>query len=504
MEAATRQAFGTLRAQALESDKNLLSIRESARLFSEEMGLHMPRAVSSAVAKIIPDINLLGGALLGVYAAKELYTGIEKFTDWVRESFVQQTEDVKAFAEAASNAYKTAGTSAEEAFTKFKTSAAGQYEKADVDARVNNLLKIVDAYHELRDKAGDDVRVLGSIDAQAIQVIAAAAKQGITSVEEAEKRLNEAGQLQLEVRRRLEEVRAKEEKEAPKQHTEHVRMSSEAQRWAIEMIRAGQEAGRVAIQLRKDQDEAGASAIRAANAELKFALSLEQLGIVGQLDLSNLRQLAPAIEYQNVAIQKASAVKRAYITVSEQFSAAMHKEKDAISQDYAGAVAGITEGFAALIGGTKAVAYVKGTYDAALAAEYLAQFIASWGTDVAAGLAAAQYGIAAAEMFKAAGRGSGGGAGGSGGGHGGQPSARASNYGGGGAGSETGPSSGSGRGGGSGPGAAIHINNYGPVVTDANSQQQLWDMWSQQAKNGALWTSASTAMIQGPTTTGRG
>jgi hypothetical protein len=43
-------------------------------------------------------------------------------------------------------------------------------------------------------------------------------------------------------------------------------------------------------------------------------------------------------------------------------------------------------------------------FDAAMAIEEGAKFIASWGTDVAAGEAAVQYGIASAEMFQVAGK----------------------------------------------------------------------------------------------------
>src|SRR5208282_2914318 len=57
-----------------ETDKNLLSNRESARLLSEELGIHMPRAVTSAIAEIMPAIGGMGTAMLGVFAVKEIYT----------------------------------------------------------------------------------------------------------------------------------------------------------------------------------------------------------------------------------------------------------------------------------------------------------------------------------------------------------------------------------------------------------------------------------------------
>lgn len=70
--------------------------------------------------------------------------------------------------------------------------------------------------------------------------------------------------------------------------------------------------------------------------------------------------------------------------------------------------AGITEQFASTILGTKAVAEIKGAFDAALSVEYMAQFIGSMGTDIAALGASLQYCLAAADMFKVAGGGGGG------------------------------------------------------------------------------------------------
>jgi hypothetical protein len=87
------------------------------------------------------------------------------------------------------------------------------------------------------------------------------------------------------------------------------------------------------------------------------------------------------------------------------------------------------------------------------------------------------------------------------GGAGGGASAREASYGAGagGRGAET-----SGRGGAAGPGAAVHIQYYGPVVTDSNSTQQLFDQWSQAVRDGTLDITSSRASVQGPTTTGRG
>ncbi len=482
---------------ARQLDEGLLNNTQSVRLLASEFGLRLPRQVSSAIAQMLPEFASMGTALLGVFAIEEAV----KFVGWVNKvagAFNEVTESEQAMKKVGDE-----NLSAMEAMAKKSVEYARSQlvllnaQAVAGEAHIQWLKDEADGLHEINP-------VLREIGRDYNFWIGRSKE-----LKEAESGVNGILTMRDAIIKVIGQDEEKEHKKATERAAARHREGMTEHWWFTTMLHARQEAGREHEKFQKAQDETAASAIRAANAELKFALSLEQLGIVAQRDLSILRQLAPTIEYTNVALEEASAARRAYTEVSAQFSAAVEAEKEAISQDYVGAVEGVLEGMAMLIGGTKAMAYVKGTYDAALSAEYLAQFIASWGTDVAAGLASAKYGIAAAEMFKAAGHGSysGGGGGGGGGGYGGQPSARASSYGregGGGGGGEAGPGSGGGRGGGSGPSTTIHINTYGNVVTDANSQQQLWDMWSQQAREGTLWTTASNAAIQGPTSTGRG
>ena len=56
-----------------ESTKeDLLGARESGRLLTEELGIHLPRAVTGALGKMLPEISSLGPALLGVFAIAEI------------------------------------------------------------------------------------------------------------------------------------------------------------------------------------------------------------------------------------------------------------------------------------------------------------------------------------------------------------------------------------------------------------------------------------------------
>ena len=64
-------SFVSSAAGPKELEDNILSARESTRLLSEEFGMHLPRAVSSAMAEMMPAVEALGPALLGAFAAVE-------------------------------------------------------------------------------------------------------------------------------------------------------------------------------------------------------------------------------------------------------------------------------------------------------------------------------------------------------------------------------------------------------------------------------------------------
>jgi hypothetical protein len=71
-EQATGTSFERASGAPKALDTALLSNRESVRLLSEEMGVHLPRAVSGAVAEMIPAISAVGPVLLGAFAVEEM------------------------------------------------------------------------------------------------------------------------------------------------------------------------------------------------------------------------------------------------------------------------------------------------------------------------------------------------------------------------------------------------------------------------------------------------
>ena len=74
-----QEAFG-------EVDRGLLNSHQSVHLLAEEMGIHLPRAVTSAVSEMLPQFASLGTVLLGVFAAKEIYEFGKKIAEAAKEA----------------------------------------------------------------------------------------------------------------------------------------------------------------------------------------------------------------------------------------------------------------------------------------------------------------------------------------------------------------------------------------------------------------------------------
>ena len=93
------QALAAQQTQyAAEVDRGILSARESSRLLAEELGIHLPRAVTGAVAEILPSIASMGTAFLGVFAVKMVIDFVGELKKMVDE-FNGAAEAAKALKE---------------------------------------------------------------------------------------------------------------------------------------------------------------------------------------------------------------------------------------------------------------------------------------------------------------------------------------------------------------------------------------------------------------------
>jgi hypothetical protein len=107
-----------VRAGADEASEGILSARQSTMLLGQEFGLHLPRAVSSAVAEMLPEIAGLGTGLLAVFAVEEVVKFAAKIhkladefngvADAAQELKLAEKEDVSAMEEMAKKSEKYA------------------------------------------------------------------------------------------------------------------------------------------------------------------------------------------------------------------------------------------------------------------------------------------------------------------------------------------------------------------------------------------------------------
>ena len=167
----------------------------------------------------------------------------------------------------------------------------------------------------------------------------------------------------------------------------------------------------------------------AVSEQRRTQLSLQYLQLLDEIDGVERRQAAlarsagPGSSNTITQTNQLTDARERQITVTQELRAVEAAFAPALAGELgplesltqqAGDLAGE---FAEMISGTKLAAEVRGAFDVALAAEHLGgTFIASGGADAKELMASIQYGLAAAEMFQAAGRGGGGRSGGGGGG----------------------------------------------------------------------------------------
>jgi hypothetical protein len=392
------------------TDKALLSNRESVRLLTEEMGIHLPRAVSGAVAEMLPGINSLGPALLGAFAIAE----IPKFIHWVGDA----TAALGGYTEAVRAAEKADIDASNSALIHFKTIAQGAKFIADTNRELAQLAAkqgswktdIEGASKAMNDTKGILLSLLGPVGEGINQwrgYNGAVKEVGDTESEAAKLRqrlIEQLNQMTLLVAKQTTSTAANTE--ITERNTMTVR------RWHEEMIKAGQEAGKVAKEIAKANDEATASYIRLAKAELQFTLDLEKLGIVDEQNLNFLKQYTPAMQAATTQTQHLAEARKFLAGVTQDltkveaaFKQATQGERQAMDSMMEGAEQ-FGEAIASMTGSTRAVAYVRGSYDAAKAIECMAAYIESYGTDMPQLLASVQWAAAAEQQFAVAGRGS--------------------------------------------------------------------------------------------------
>jgi len=380
--AAYDEAVQRARGAGEELDRSLIGNRESVRLLSEEFGLRLPRAVTGAVAQALPEIASMGGALLGVFALEQAYKWGKVVNEQFFQIYTEGDQTIKNLDAAAAAAFKHAGEEATEMLTHFRTSLAGAFDIAQIDAHAAQLQRFHDAYKSLVGKTVDEVRTAMATVSGLAATVTEATAQGLTSLEDVDKKVNELGQLQFEAHKRMAEVVAKEAKDTAAATDRLIRETGEAAnraaeahyRAAMERYEANQKAYHASEEglkrLMALQDHLGRQTVeeadRAVKAREREARAIKELG--DKLDAIAAKEARNAEELGKEASKQIADIER---LGNEQERAALRGKAEArqrIEDQHREAVAAIqsheqqAQAIAALKGDYKAMA------DAAIAA----------------------------------------------------------------------------------------------------------------------------------------
>ena len=137
---ATGNALADAAGKTKPLDDALLSNRESVGLLSEEIGVHLPRAVSGAVSEMMPGINAIGPVLLAAFALEE----IPKFIEGMHNA----TDALGGYTSAVKEFETTNIKASDAALTHFKTIALGEKLIGDTNRALAQLAKEHEGWNE--------------------------------------------------------------------------------------------------------------------------------------------------------------------------------------------------------------------------------------------------------------------------------------------------------------------------------------------------------------------
>jgi hypothetical protein len=425
----TGEASRAAGAAAADLEKSLMGPRESTRLLSEEFGLHLPRAVTGAVGQMLPEIAGPGTALLGVFAVEEVYkfgkVAIEELhelqgetkelrRDW--QEVVSEQEKLLRHPKDLLDSYKAVHETEERL-------VAVERERVQIQEELNHLLPgawlsaILDALK--LNKLKDEEKLLNErLIAQMTQQ-EQLEKDRQAVIAEREREAAEWVKHEAEETARAIEQATRAHEQAVRAAEAHAKAEEHlAESIQKETIRGAHEAAKAIQEQLKEEIKEAEVEERIAKIRAQGIADFERYTMDERNYHAMLVTLLPPITEATTKTEHLSAARKELIGVTQSLQHVEDAFKHALDEEN-NALVGMTSSLgdiggqlAMLIGGKKAEAEVRGAFDAAMAIEEMAIFIASWGTDTAALMASIQYGLASAEMFKVAGRSGGRGAGG--------------------------------------------------------------------------------------------
>ncbi len=360
------------------ANKELLSNRETMRLLGEDFGFRLPRSVSGGIAQMLPDIASLGTALIGVFA-------VEKIGEWTKEGLTKLHEmytevdtDIKTLDAAGAAALKHIGAEADSMLTHFKTSLAGEFNIAEIDARAAQLERYHKAFAAWSKEGQSSVVELARQTPETIQAIAEAEREGLQSLAAVDEKLTEIGALQFAAHKHMAEVTQKEAHDFCNVAKHDQEEAARAARAVIEALHMEWEAEKQIHEWRaKAVAEAGKQldlddrAKQAAAEHQEFLakqqlLDLEiKLSNVNQITYGQLRMLVPEITTEANATQHLSAERRMLISITQELNQKEidhAKAMESVAEAQIKTMGAEIAGFIGAIAGRKAQAEVEGAF----------------------------------------------------------------------------------------------------------------------------------------------
>ena len=511
----------------------LVSNQEAARLLSEELGIHLPRAVTGAVAEMLPEIGSLGGGMLAAFAVKEVVE-FGKEVGKLADEFNGVANAAKEFKQIGQEnlslmeeAAKKSKDYARSQITLLIAEAAAQEKSADAirdtEQGLNAMnpilgtiaqawsfwtgeskeLKQAEADLLQTQKARDAmVKILGEDEVKEHKDATEAAKK---QAEELKRRLKENADFQkflLEQRVKLGEQLERQEDERIKRELEAGAkfIAQEAELEAMFDRASVKQGGRWSQYFPKDEDLTNASrAFETLSKNMeRVKQHSEELRRIWDRAIESLRNGVPVVDKQTQALLKqipvAERLRLAFSTLTQeewQHATIARQVASIIDSSTTQAMESSLASIIGVIGGRKLEAEFNAVYYGAEGAVHLAEGI--WPPNP--GLIARGLGelAAAAQFAQAAGSGGGGTRGYSGGGGGGGASGRYN----------TGESSREGSGGGSrgtsapGGGPSVHYHVYGPAFMGPDDWQQFINTQNQMTQRGVIAPVAMSALTEG-------
>jgi bisphosphoglycerate-dependent phosphoglycerate mutase len=450
--AAYDEAVQRARGLGQNVDRSILSNRESVRLLSEEMGVHLPRAVSGALAEILPGINAIGPALLGAFALAELpkfiaglkdaATALGGYTDEVRKAEQADIDASNAalihFTTIGDGARLIADTNRALADMASKQGDWTAEEKAANDAMtsgksillsllgpVSAAIQLWSGYKaavkeagegdtkaaELRQRLTAQLGEMTSLQDEQHEYSARIAKEAARAEKEAANKRAEAWERSTE---QAYEYFARRRKLSQEEFEHYVRLSGELIRQEDRTREVEQETNAYFMEqqarLAHEQEEAITKGLEQADRriEQQFKELIEHSKRL-QIEWANehplLANITKDLKEMGIEAHSASVAKLELSAVTAQFTRATIDEIQAVQKSIAASGEQLAAGLAGLIGGRKAQAAVEAVWETARGIACLAE--GAWPPNPAAIIAAGLHFEAAAQYALMAGRGSG-------------------------------------------------------------------------------------------------